>query len=69
MQFAYRLIDDMGHIPLFLSKGPQTALRFAATLHLLNSYSIGLEESPAGSANIDRLAAFLMMRAAGSLPS
>jgi hypothetical protein len=42
MQFGYRIIGDMGHIPLFLSKGPEQR-PFAATVHLLDRYSIGLE--------------------------
>jgi hypothetical protein len=41
MQFVYRLIDDMGHIPLFLSKRLQQ--RALHRLFIPSRYSIGLE--------------------------
>jgi hypothetical protein len=42
MQSGYRIINDMSHILLLLSKEARAAA-FGATVHVLDRYSIGLE--------------------------
>jgi hypothetical protein len=42
MQFGYRIISDMSHFSLLLSKEARAAAS-GATVHVLNKYSIGLE--------------------------
>jgi hypothetical protein len=43
MQFGYRLIGDMGHIPLLLFQEDPASSTFRRDFYLLDRYSIDLE--------------------------